>query len=229
MPTFEFGIVGDIASLERNGLRIAVIGFAFGSDMYRLQDIDAARTLIAETHRDHDIVIVSVHAGAEGTAATHLTKAREIFLGEDRGNIYAFAHAAVDAGADLVLGHGPHVLRAMELYRNHLIAYSLGNFCAWRSFSLVGPLAVGGILQVTLAADGGLLHAHLVPVTLEAEGIPTPDLSGRAVKEIRELSLTDLGAALLDDDGNYDAARTVPVAQRQTSGAANSPVVIAAP
>jgi len=209
------GVVGDIASLERQGLRIALIAFAFGSDMHRLQDLETARRLVAEARRQHDLVLVSVHAGAEGTAATHVTKTRELFMGEDRGDVYAFAHAVIDAGADLVLGHGPHVLRAMELYKGRLIAYSLGNFSAWRSFSLVGALAVSGVLRVSLAPNGVLLAAQLVPTTLQGAGVPTPDPDGRAIKAVRELSQADFGAPFLDEQGRWQptaaTASTVPV------------------
>jgi poly-gamma-glutamate capsule biosynthesis protein CapA/YwtB (metallophosphatase superfamily) len=210
------GVVGDIASLERQGLRIALIGFAFGSDMHRLQDLETARRLVADARRRHDLVLVSVHAGAEGVAATHVTKTRELFMGEDRGDVYAFAHAVIDAGADLVLGHGPHVLRAMELYKGRLIAYSLGNFSAWHSFSLVGALAVSGILQVTLAPNGVLLAARLVPTTLQGAGVPTPDPEGRAIKAVRELSQADFGAPFLNEQGRWE--RTAPTAAASPDG-----------
>jgi len=61
------------------------------------------------------VVVVSFHIGAEGASAQHVTRKDEVFLHDNRGNVYALAHAAIDAGADLVLGHGPHVLRALEL------------------------------------------------------------------------------------------------------------------
>jgi poly-gamma-glutamate capsule biosynthesis protein CapA/YwtB (metallophosphatase superfamily) len=200
------GVQGEVASFERQGLRIALIAFAFGDGMNRVQDVDKARELVTAARRDHDIVIVSMHVGAEGTAATHVTRAREVFMGEDRGNPYALAHAVVDAGADLVLGHGPHVLRGMELYHDRLIAYSLGNFCAWRSFSLSGALSVSGVLQVTLARDGTLAAARLLPVVLEDAGIPAPDPQARAIKAVRELSLADFGKSVLDERGTYSRA-----------------------
>ena len=93
---------------------------------------------MAQLAATHDIVIVSFHGGAEGNGAEMLPFAREIFAGEDRGNVVEFAHAMVDAGADLVLGHGPHVVRPMELYRDRLIAYSLGNFATYYGISVEG-------------------------------------------------------------------------------------------
>ena len=108
--------------------------------------------------------MVAIHAGAEGTAALHLTGGEETYLGEDRGNPEAFAHMAVDAGADLVLGSGPHVLRAMELYHGRLIAYSLGNFAGYHNFTLEGVLGESVVLHVTLAADGAFRSGRLVSV-----------------------------------------------------------------
>ncbi|KKK93514.1 hypothetical protein LCGC14_2692140, partial [marine sediment metagenome] len=65
-----------------------------------------------------------------------MTRESEIYLGYDRGNIYEFAHMVVDAGADVVFGHGPHVTRAAEIYKDRFIIYSLGNFCTYRRFNL---------------------------------------------------------------------------------------------
>ncbi len=89
-----------------------------------------------------DIVIVSFHGGGEGTGFEHVPFKIESYNNEKRGDVHAFAHNAIDAGADLILGNGPHVCRAMELYKNRLIAYSLGNFCTYRSVSVEG---IGGL------------------------------------------------------------------------------------
>ena len=97
-----------------------------------------------------------MHSGAEGSDADHVTRQTEYYVGEDRGNPYAFAHAAINDGADLVIASGPHVLRGMEYYRGHLIAYSLGDFANYYDFGGGGDLApCSGILHVTLDATGG--------------------------------------------------------------------------
>ena len=83
-----------------------------------------------------DIVIVSFHGGAEGSEYTNITKKTEIFLGENRGNPYEFSRVAIDAGADVIFGHGPHVTRSMDIYKNRFIAYSLGNFATYARMSL---------------------------------------------------------------------------------------------
>ena len=91
-----------------------------------------------------------MQGGAEGSDKTHVTSGHEIFLGEDRGDLITFSHAVIDAGADVVFGHGPHVMRGMEFYKGRLIAYSLGNFCGYRVLGTAGFLGVGGVLKVTL-------------------------------------------------------------------------------
>lgn len=197
------GPTSGIASWEVQGLRIALIAFSTGSEDFRIQDIAAARRHVLDADRRHDLVFVSFHGGAEGSAATRVPRAVEHAFGENRGDVYAFSHAMVDAGADLVLGHGPHVLRGMEVYRGRMIAYSLGNFSAWHGFNLRGPLGVSTVLAVTLAPNGVVTEATLHPVVLERPGIPTPDPEARAIGIVRDLSLEDLGDALFDETGRY--------------------------
>ena len=195
------GPIGDIASWEVGGRRIALVGFSFGSDVYRIQDLDIARKVVADLKRRHDLVIVSFHGGAEGLTAAHLPQGVETFLGENRGDVRAFAHTVVDAGADLVLGHSPHLLRAMEVYRGRLIAYSLGNFSTWDTFNLTGALGVTGILRVSLAPNGVATRAELVPAVIVKPGRPVIDPSGQAVTLVRKLSVEDVGVALFDEKG----------------------------
>jgi poly-gamma-glutamate capsule biosynthesis protein CapA/YwtB (metallophosphatase superfamily) len=140
------------------------------------------------------MVVVAIHAGAEGTGAMHMTGAEESYVGEDRGDPEAFAHMAVDAGADLVLGSGPHVLRGMEFYRHRLIAYSLGNFAGYHNFGLDGVLADSAILHVRLAATGAFVSGRVSSVRLEDAGMPVPDPAGAGARLISELSRSDLGA-----------------------------------
>ncbi len=76
--------------------------------------------------RSAAIVVAIIHAGAEGADRLHTPRGTQFFLGENRGNARAFAHAMINAGASIVFGSGPHVIRGIERYRGHLIAYSLG-------------------------------------------------------------------------------------------------------
>ena len=151
-----------------------------------------------------DIVVVSFHGGAEGSGATRVPNKTEIFFGEARGNEPAFAHAVIDAGADLVLGHGPHVLRGMEIYKGHLIAYSLGNFATYGWFQLAGATAETMVLEVTIGPDGKFLGGRINPVRIEGRGIPVLDTKTRsAIVTVRNLSTADFGinAPLINDDG----------------------------
>jgi hypothetical protein len=151
---------------------------------------------------------VSFHGGAEGAAAAHVTKKTEKFYGENRGNVWKFAHALVDTGADLVLGHGPHRLRGAEIYKGRFIIYSLGNFSTWRTFSLQGALGISTVLHVELAPNGVLLSAKLNPVVIEEPGVPAPDRKGRAIKIVRDLSRQDFGNPVFDKEGKYTRPET---------------------
>ena len=123
------------------GTRVAVLGFAPYPWAQSLLDLPAAQALVRKADTWADLVVVTMHAGAEGADHEHVDPGTERFLGESRGNVVAFAHAVVRAGADLVVGSGPHVLRGMEWYRGRLIAYSLGNFVGYGTLNTSGPRA----------------------------------------------------------------------------------------
>jgi Bacterial capsule synthesis protein PGA_cap len=195
------GPLGDIASFDVAGRRVALLGFSFGSDVYRIQDLVVARKLVADVKKRHDIVIVSFHGGAEGVGAARVPSGVEMFLGENRGDVRAFAHTVIDAGADLVLGSSPHLLRAMELYKGRLIAYSLGNFCTWDTFNLSGPLGITGVLKVSVASNGVATRVELVPAIIEKPGRPVLDKARQGVTLVRTLSVLDFGSPLLDESG----------------------------
>ena len=133
----------------------------------------------------------------------HLTGQDEIYGGENRGNPEAFARMAIDAGADLIIGYSPHVLRAMEIYHHRLIAYSLGNFAGYHNFTLGGDLGISGILQAKLAADGRFQSGRFVSTTLTGPGQPEFDPGGHGAALIEQLSREDLGArgAHVSSDG----------------------------
>lgn len=193
-----------VATWATQSLRLAMIAFSTGEGPYRVQDIESARAAVIAASLEYDLVLVSFHGGAEGSGATHVPKSVETAFGENRGDVFAFSRALVDAGADLVLGHGPHVLRGMEIYRGRLIAYSLGNFAAWHGFNLRGPLGLSAILNVTLAPNGVVTAARIDPVVIEQPGVPTPDPERRAVAIIRDLSLEDFGDNIFDEHGRFE-------------------------
>ncbi len=142
--------------------------------------------------RTAEIVIVTFHGGAEGSDRTRVPNGPETYLGENRGELRRFSRAVVDAGADLVVGHGPHVPRGMEVYRGRLIAYSLGNFAGYEVFSLGGLLSTSMVLQVTLEPDGRLRGGRIRPTRLVGSGTPAP--GGDAIAVVRRLSAQDFGA-----------------------------------
>ena len=140
--------------LDVRGTKVAFIGFAHNNIVPNVNDLDSARRLVQDAGKKADIVVVSFHGGAEGIGAQHVPRQTELFLGEKRGNLPLFARTVIDAGADLVLGHGPHVLRGMEIYKDRLIAYSLGNFATYGWFKLTGETALTIILEARLDAGG---------------------------------------------------------------------------
>jgi poly-gamma-glutamate capsule biosynthesis protein CapA/YwtB (metallophosphatase superfamily) len=190
----QTGLPGEITVVHAGGMRVALLGFAPYSDTASLLDLPTARALIERAAAMAGIVVVAIHAGAEGTDAQHVTGAEESYVGEDRGNAEAFAHTAVDAGADLVLGSGPHVLRGMEIYRGRLIAYSLGNFAGYHNFGLDGVLADSAVLHVHLSAKGAFRTGRIASVRLVDAGMPEPDPAGTGAQLIAQLSRADLGS-----------------------------------
>lgn len=196
----------DIARLEVNGNRISIIGFATNRVSLNLNDIDIAARAVEEEKKNADLVFVSFHGGAEGEGAQHVPRGNEIFLGESRGNLRAFTHAVIDAGADLVIGHGPHVVRAMEVYKDHLIVYSLGNFCTY-GFRLAGATALSMILEAKIGPDGKFLGGKVHAARQIGAGVPSLDPGKVVLGVLRNLSNTDFGptAVKIDADGTISA------------------------
>ena len=194
------------AYLDIKGKKIAFIGFAHNNIVPNVNDLVTARRLVAEADKTADIVIVSFHGGAEGSAYQNVPKETEIFFGEKRGNLPLFARTVIDAGADLVLGHGPHVLRGMEIYKDRLIAYSLGNFATYGWFSLKNETALTIILEAHLAPDGRFLGGKIHSGKQVGRGIPSLDPEGEAIRKVRSLSEADFGASApkITDDGTIE-------------------------
>ncbi|MEK7724004.1 MAG: CapA family protein, partial [Acidobacteriota bacterium] len=177
--------------LDVKGKKVAFIGFAHNSVSPNVNELAFARQLVEQANKKADIVVVSFHGGAEGGANTRVPRQTEIFFGEARGNLPAFAKTVVDAGADLVLGHGPHVLRGMEIYKDRLIAYSLGNFATYGWFRLEGATAETMVLEVKLDAEGKFVSGKINPFVLRDRGILTKDETKSAISTIRRLSQLD--------------------------------------
>ncbi len=190
--------------VEAKGKKIAFIGFATSSVTPHVNDLDLAKKLVQEADKKADLVVVSFHGGAEGTSNVRVRNQNEVFFGESRGNLPLFAKTVIDAGADLVLGHGPHVLRAMEIYKDRLIAYSLGNFATYGWFGLAGATAETLVLEVKLDAEGKFMNGKINPFVLREKGILTEDKSKSAISTLRRLSQLDFPntAPKIADDGS---------------------------
>src|SRR4051794_7870293 len=188
------GLPGDVRVLTRRGIRVAVVGFSTYRWTPSMDDPQAVHALIDQAKAIGDVVVVLFHAGAEGSDRTAVPLGREFAFGEDRGDSRAFAHLAIDEGADLVLGSGPHVIRGMETYRGRLIAYSLGNFAGTGNFASGGTLSVSGMLTVRVDRRGRMRNGWWRGMTLDASGAPRPD-AGASRALVAQLSARDFAAA----------------------------------
>ena len=191
------GAPAEIRVLKRNGTRVAFVGFSSYRWSAPLNDHGAVRRLVRAAARRAEVVAVLFHGGAEGSGHTHTPRGREHAFGEDRGHLRAFARTAIDAGADLVLGSGPHVLRGLELYRRRLIAYSLGNLTGWHNFNTSGPLlSLSALITVRMAPDGRFREGEIDSLRLDGTGVPHRDRSERAAALMRRLSHSDFGGRM---------------------------------
>jgi hypothetical protein len=189
----QAGFRDQITYVDLPRARVAFLGFAAYTWASPIRDLPRARSLVAMAARHANVVVVFMHAGAEGSERTHTPNHDEEAFGELRGNPRAFAHAAVDAGADLVLGSGPHVLRGMELRRGRLIAYSLGNLAGYRNFALGGRSALSGLLRVRIGPHGSFAAGTFTSLRLTGPGIPDLDPTGAAGSMVSALSRSDFG------------------------------------
>ncbi len=149
-----------------------------------------------------DIVIVSFHGGAEGAEYQNVPRKTEIFHGENRGDVYHFAHCMIDNGADIVFGHGPHVTRAIEVYKNRFISYSLGNFCTYGRFNLAGPNGIAPIIKIEVDTSGEFIAGRIIPVYQPWPGGVKIDNSRRVIYKIQELMALDFPEASIEISDN---------------------------
>jgi Bacterial capsule synthesis protein PGA_cap len=205
-----YGPLGNIAiDTVRRGdslATVALVGFSTYPHAYDLLDIARSVAIIDSVRPLVDLLVVTFHGGAEGIKALHVPEAAESLGLEPRGELRHWARAVIDAGADAVVGHGPHVLRGIEFYRGKPIVYSLGNFLTYRGFNLDGPLGVTGVLQLEFAPDRRLTRARLVPMRQVPRLGPEPDRDGAALELVRRLSAEDfpVTGALIAPDGEIE-------------------------
>jgi capsule synthesis protein PGA_cap len=194
------GEPGQATRVRKRPVRVSVVGFSYAGLNGGVLDPAGAAELVRLADRWADVVVVTMHAGAEGHDRGRVPNGPETHLGENRGDLRAFSHAVVEAGADLVVGHGPHVLRGLEWYRGRLIAYSLGNFAGYRTLRTDGPGGVSAILRVTLRGDGSWSAGRLVPTRLDGTGTARLDSADQALGTVRDLSSADFGARAVQVD-----------------------------
>ncbi|MEH0156637.1 CapA family protein [Limibacter armeniacum] len=179
------------AIFEKDGVRYGFAAFSPNNGTVRINDYKKAVEIVKALERSTDIVIVSFHGGAEGPKHRHVPGKIEKFYGENRGNVSQFAHLMIDNGADIVFGHGPHVTRAVELYKDRFVAYSMGNFCTYHRFNLTGHAGVAPLVRLNVRKDGSFVDGTLVPIKQIGEGIPVVDPRKTAIREVKELTSAD--------------------------------------
>ena len=184
--------LAETAIIEKDNLKYGFVSFAPLSKTVDLNDYEYGAELIKSLKSEVDIVIVMFHGGAEGNGKEHITRKTEMFFGENRGNVFKFARMAIDAGADIIFGQGPHVTRAIELYKNKFISYSAGNFATYGKFNLKGSSGIAPIFKITLDSKGNFIEGEIIPVK-QTKGTYGPfiDENKSAVKEIISLNKSD--------------------------------------
>lgn len=187
--------------VERNGKRIAFLGFSFtypiefwansrrcGTCHPSEQQLQA---LIEHSKANADLVVTSFHWGQEKrtTPKTYQTY---------------FARKSIDFGADLVLGHHPHVLQGIEIYKGKLIAYSLGNYV----FGSLSHNSRTSIVLSVMLAPKGLIYARVFPIDVYNARVDfQPRLfygtdHSKVIDELNEISAhLNNGQSIIDDRG----------------------------
>lgn len=194
------GLAGtdETAIFERNGTKFGFAAFAPNSGTCDIRNISKAKEIVAALEAKCDIVIVSFHGGAEGASHQNVPKKTENYLGENRGDVYKFAHAVIDAGADIVFGHGPHVTRSVELYNDRFISYSLGNFCTYGRFNLSGAAGIAPIIKLTTSKSGEFISGEITPTYQQKTHGPKLDSQKRVITKIKELTAADFSDSKLN-------------------------------
>lgn len=192
---------------KRNKMRYGMAAFAPNKGTASIHNIERAKSIVSHLDSICDVVIVSFHGGAEGSKYEHVPRKTETFYGENRGNVYEFSHTLIDAGADVVFGHGPHVTRAIDLYKERFIIYSLGNFCTYGRFNLRGVNGFAPIIKVYTNHEGKFLKGEIIPIRQFGAGGPKFDVNKAAIKKLQELTKKDFPEInlMIDDSGfiNY--------------------------
>ena len=187
---------------RKDSLLYGFCAFAPNAGTVNINDSITAGDIVKMLADTCDIVIVSFHGGAEGADFQNVPKTHEIFHGEDRGDVYKFAHDMIDKGADVVFGQGPHVARAIEVYKDRFISYSLGNFCTYGRFNLALPNALAPIVKIKTDTTGRFLSGRIIPGYQQWPGGVKYDDSKQVINKIRELTAEDFPDAVINISDN---------------------------
>ena len=189
--------------LEKGGIKYGLASFAPNNGTQNLNNYTEAKEIVRFLDSLCDIVIVSFHGGAEGRSKQHVPRKKELFVGENRGDVYKFSRVVIDAGADVVFGHGPHVTRAVDLYKDRFIIYSLGNFATYGRFNLKEEAGMAPIMKVYVDRKGKFLKGQITAIKQLGEGVPVLDAKGEVIKKIQQLTREDFPESKLkiSDEG----------------------------
>ena len=173
------------------GVKYGFCAFSANAGTMSLRDINNATKIVKQLSSISEVVLVSFHAGVEGPKGQNVTRGKETYIGENRGNVYQFAHRMIDAGADILLGHGPHVTRAVEIYKNRFITYSMGNFCTYSCVSVAGLCGIAPLFQIYTNNKGEFLKAQIIPTYQQKFKAPRYDERKKVITVIQNLTKTD--------------------------------------
>lgn len=188
--------------LARDSLLFGFCAFAPNAGTVSIIEMAKAEEIVRQLADTCDIVIVSFHGGAEGSNYQHVTKDYEMYYTENRGDVYSFAHRMIDAGADVIFGHGPHITRAVEVYNERFIAYSLGNFCTYGRFNLSGPNGIAPVIKINVDTAGRFLSGRIIPVYQDYSSGVRIDPGKRVIQKIRDLTTADFPDAVITINEN---------------------------
>ncbi|SMO61851.1 capsule synthesis protein PGA_cap [Saccharicrinis carchari] len=194
-------------TIRVKGIKVGMAAFSPNRGTVDINDLPGAINIVRKLKKDCDIVIISFHGGAEGADHQHVTREKEVFYGENRSNVYEFAHAMIDAGADIIFGHGPHITRAMEIYKNRFIIYSLGNFATYSRFNLSGPNGLTPILKIYTNRKGEFVKGEIIPFKQIKNVALTYDHSKAVIYKIKDLTKMDFPELnhrlIIEPNGNF--------------------------
>mgnify|MGYP003523410553 FL=1 len=184
-----------------SGASTDVVFLSFGHNAWtvKITELEKVKEMVTSAAAQYSVVVVLFHGGAEGVTKTHVTNAHEYYIGEDRGNVYAFAHTAIDSGADLVLGSGPHVIRGIEKYKTGLAVYSAGNFLTTEGMNSNSLLGKAAIFTITTDQNGVLKKLSILSTSSQTKNNVVVDPTNEVLNNIITLTKQDFGQAISAD------------------------------